>query len=135
MMNNDNQPVINPIEDQRAEALRHYEEVSAKAHHWSSFVADAIKAYNPSSQPCEGREQLAAKIKERMDLLPDDPVPSERGAYDAYLNCLTWLSRTTLPVANDVIQELTEYISKTHQTSITNAAISVNQILSIINKK
>jgi len=33
---------------------------------------------------------LADKIKQRMDLLPDDPVPSERAAYDAYLNCLNW---------------------------------------------
>lgn len=56
-MINENQPCINPIEDQRAEALKHYEEASNAIHHWSSFVQDAIKAYNPA-QPHEGTEEL-----------------------------------------------------------------------------
>ncbi len=38
---------INPIEEQRKEALKHYEEASTAIHHWSSFVENAIKNYNP----------------------------------------------------------------------------------------
>ena len=33
---------------------------------------------------------LADKITKQMNLLPDDPAPSERASYDAYLNCLNW---------------------------------------------
>jgi hypothetical protein len=40
-------PVKNPIEDQRKQALEHYDEASKAVHHWSSFVESAIKAYNP----------------------------------------------------------------------------------------
>lgn len=43
----------NPIEDQRKQALEHYEDVSKKACHWSSFVKDAILAYNPDSAPSQ----------------------------------------------------------------------------------
>lgn len=50
---------INPIEEQRAEALRHYEEVSSQCCHWSSFVEAAIKAYNPS---------VSEPVKERIDI-------------------------------------------------------------------
>ena len=45
------QAAINPIESQREEALKHYQEVSSAAHHWSSFVEAAIKAYNPPEPP------------------------------------------------------------------------------------
>lgn len=31
------------------------------------------------------------RIKKQLDLIPDDPTPSERSAYDAYLNCLNWV--------------------------------------------
>ena len=44
---NENKTYKNPIEEQRKEALKHYEEVSSQCHHWSSFVEAAIKAYNP----------------------------------------------------------------------------------------
>ena len=52
MTNNttDNKTAANPIEDQRVEALRHYQEISLAAHHWSSFVEDAIKSYNPEKK-------------------------------------------------------------------------------------
>lgn len=41
------QPLQNPIEDQRKAALEHYQEASRYMNHWSSFVENAIKAYNP----------------------------------------------------------------------------------------
>lgn len=56
-----------PLEDLRASALAHYEEASAAIHHWSSFVSDAIKAYNPESAPVpESGEwkELAQTLKE-----------------------------------------------------------------------
>lgn len=37
-----------PLEDQRKQALEHYEDLSSKACHFSSFVKDAILAYNPT---------------------------------------------------------------------------------------
>lgn len=36
-----------PLEDQRQQALKHYEEASNAIMHWSSFVRDAILAYDP----------------------------------------------------------------------------------------
>lgn len=36
-----------PLEDQRQQALKHYEEASNAIMHWSSFVRDAIMAYDP----------------------------------------------------------------------------------------
>jgi hypothetical protein len=50
-MQNENQTALNPIEDQRAAALKHYQEASAAIHHWSGFVEAAIKAYNPTPAP------------------------------------------------------------------------------------
>lgn len=45
--NNEDKTCVNPIEDQRKAALKHYEEASAAIHHWSSFVQRAIETYNP----------------------------------------------------------------------------------------
>lgn len=39
-----------PLEDRRSQALRHYEEASMAIRHWSSFVASAIKSYDPNMQ-------------------------------------------------------------------------------------
>ena len=41
--------LVNPIEDQRKEALRHYDEAARLANYWSSFVRNAILAYNPTT--------------------------------------------------------------------------------------
>ena len=41
------QPCKTPLEDLRKQALAHYEEACNAITHWSSFVSDAIKAYNP----------------------------------------------------------------------------------------
>lgn len=58
-MNTDNNTCVNPLEEQRKEALKHYEEVSSAAHHWSSFIVNAIKAYNPPvSEPVKERKQI-----------------------------------------------------------------------------
>lgn len=43
-------PCINPIEDIRQAALKHYAEASASICHWMGFVEDAIKNYNPAPQ-------------------------------------------------------------------------------------
>lgn len=32
--------------------------------------------------------ELSIRLKKRISLFPDDLLPSQRGAYDAYLNCL-----------------------------------------------
>lgn len=50
---NDDQPVMNPFENQRREALKHYDEVSSAAYHWSSFVVAAISSYTPNHQYVE----------------------------------------------------------------------------------
>ncbi len=39
-----------PIEDLRRESLRHYEKASSAIHHWDSFVANAIKNYDPEAK-------------------------------------------------------------------------------------
>ncbi|HQQ81958.1 MAG TPA: MazG-like family protein [Cyclobacteriaceae bacterium] len=46
-MKTDNDCKENPIEDQRIDALRHYNEASAAINHWKSFVGDSIKSYRP----------------------------------------------------------------------------------------
>jgi hypothetical protein len=46
--NPEEQTCKTPIEELRASALKHYEEASSAIHHWSSFVENAIKAYNPA---------------------------------------------------------------------------------------
>lgn len=49
--NKEEQACINPIEEQRKQALKHYEEASAAICHWSSFVENAIKSYSPTPIP------------------------------------------------------------------------------------
>lgn len=82
----------------RLKRVRNYfgeHDVSA-AEHRHFFEADEVikflEFYASQSLPQQpdSIQQLIIKIKQRMDLLPDDPVPSERAAYDAYLNCLNW---------------------------------------------
>jgi hypothetical protein len=41
-------------------------------------------------------QNLIEKIKEKMNLIPDDPNLTERGMYDAYLNCLRWAEECLL---------------------------------------
>lgn len=38
-------------------------------------------------------QNLIKQIKTRMDLVPEDPNLTERGMYDAYLNCLNWAEK------------------------------------------
>lgn len=52
----DEQSAQTPLEDLRKDALKHYEEASSAIHHWSSFVENAIKAYNPESTPSKGED-------------------------------------------------------------------------------
>jgi hypothetical protein len=64
----------NPIEAQREAALRHYDEVSSLACHWSSFVEAAIKAYNPSPNTDSAELYLWDGIEgclEKIDSLDD----------------------------------------------------------------
>lgn len=63
---NEEQACENPIEDQRAAALKHYEEVSSQACHWSGFVEAAIKAYNPSPTPGQVKTGREATPMETM---------------------------------------------------------------------
>lgn len=51
-----------PLSDLRESALRHYEEASAAIHHWSSFVENAIKAYNPEALSPLSEDELKAKF-------------------------------------------------------------------------
>ncbi len=60
-MNTDS-PSINPIEEQRKEALKHYREVSSAANHWSGFVQAAIEAYNPESHFQIGEAKVTYKV-------------------------------------------------------------------------
>lgn len=52
-----NEPVETPIEDLRLQALIHYDEASSAIHHYSSFVKNAILAYNPKSVEPASTEQ------------------------------------------------------------------------------
>lgn len=52
-MDTQNQLAKTPLSDLRQDALKHYLELAQKAHHWSSFVEHAIKAYNPDNEPVE----------------------------------------------------------------------------------
>jgi len=64
------QPLQNPIEDQRKAALEHYQEASRAIHHWSSFVESAIKAYNPEAVVTFSEPKEAEK-EEKPDLIID----------------------------------------------------------------
>jgi len=56
-----------PFEEQREAALKHYQEVSSVACHWSSFVEAAIKAYNPEPSPSEDVQSNDMTAKEFFD--------------------------------------------------------------------
>ncbi len=70
-----NKPCKATVEEQRKQALKHYDEISTKSHHWSSFVVNAIKAYNPEKpsgslhpvieNPKKAFENLAKEIVEK----------------------------------------------------------------------
>lgn len=53
------------IEEQRAEAIRHYDEAGRAVNCWLSFIYQAIKSYNPSPQPSKpeqvGKEAIELK--------------------------------------------------------------------------
>lgn len=72
------QPAINPIEDQRVQALKHYEEASSAIHHWSSFVESAIKAYNPQPQPPSLLREVIGEMESEANLLTGTEDKSER---------------------------------------------------------
>ena len=61
-MTTEDRTCINPIEDQRKQALAHYDEASSAIYHWSSFVENAIKAYDPED------ETMAKLKKENKDV-------------------------------------------------------------------
>lgn len=104
-MNTDNNPCINPIEEQRKEALRHYEEVSSAALHWSGFVEAAIKAYNPEQSKVQAPERIEVKNlwvdevmfgsnpvkpKYHFDLIKNSFIPSHKfpAIKQAIENCI-----------------------------------------------
>lgn len=59
------------IEDQRQDALKHYEEASRAINHWKSFVRDAIMAYTGRPFPIPNNRTLVleqvARERERQD--------------------------------------------------------------------
>lgn len=59
-MTQEEESKITPLEEQRREALEHYNKASVAVHHWSSFVEAAIKAYNPT--PTADAERGAEEI-------------------------------------------------------------------------
>ncbi len=58
-----------------------------------------------SKQPQQGVGALRKKITDRMNLIPDIPNLSQRGAYDAYLNCLNWLDEIPTPEPKEPTEE------------------------------
>lgn len=60
-----------PLEDLRAGALKHYEEASSAIHHWSSFVENAIKAYNPIAVPISVKTKPTPSVESMEDVLKD----------------------------------------------------------------
>lgn len=65
----EDRPCVNPWEDQRKAALEHYREVSTRCSHWSSFVENAIKSYQPEeykAQPVVDTRKEAELLKERF---------------------------------------------------------------------
>jgi hypothetical protein len=76
----------NPIEDQRKEALRHYDAAARIANHWSSFVRDAILAYNPQSsqepsQPVRSAEEVFKELDLYEVVTDNDRVLKAMEAY------------------------------------------------------
>jgi hypothetical protein len=78
-----------PIKDLKRDALKHYNNLSDMALEYDSFVADAIKAYNPEGgcSNCddliEAMEQVIAYPEEGSPRRTDDGYPSEF-AYDRF---------------------------------------------------
>ena len=66
-----------PFEEQREAALKHYQEVSSVACHWSSFVEAAIKAYNPEPSPSEDVQSNDMTAKEFFDS-PESPITLDK---------------------------------------------------------
>lgn len=117
-------PQINPIEDQRKRALEHYDEISHKAHHWSSFVHHAILAYNP--QPSEQKPTEKDVSKGAEDEIKE--------IYEKYSTCNCRVCQT------EVIKIAQEYSSTQKQQerekTITNpndVAYTMHQLIMLVN--
>jgi hypothetical protein len=60
--------------------------------------------------------ELKNKIKKRMDLYPNNPNLSERGAYDAYLNCLLWTTELLTKEREDIIDAILSVTGLNHRS-------------------
>jgi hypothetical protein len=72
-----------PIKDLREHAMNHYNEVSAMAMDYNSFVADAIEAYDPEGE-CVNCDNLIEAMEQVIDYpaegsprRTDDGYPTE----------------------------------------------------------
>jgi len=65
---NKEQTYKTPLEDLRADALKHYEEASTAIHHWSSFVENAIKNYIPDDFKPTQQPQESAGVVTKEDI-------------------------------------------------------------------
>jgi hypothetical protein len=70
-------------------ALDHYEELATRAHHWSSFVPAAIKAYKDPDNPNPFLDWLNNEIIKSIKLQSDQDYDPEavalcQGHIDAY---------------------------------------------------
>lgn len=84
-----------PLEDQRQQALKHYEEASNAIMHWSSFVRDAIMAYDPKQNSHKhGVMQAGAEKQPYFELSTNEfgkhwlfykPLKSEPGKYRCWM--------------------------------------------------
>lgn len=103
-----------PIEDQRKDALAHYEELSSKACHFSSFVKDAILAYNPVTEdkkaPVLAEEILKSKFI--VDGKTYYEWPNIRNRNDIYPKILEAMQEHASNERTKAIQEAIQIVEK-----------------------
>ena len=136
----ENKTCVVTIEEQRKEALKHYEEVSSAAHHWSSFVANAIKAYNPPvSEPVREKITIGAfaLIESHGDLgggdygfyypkkLPQDKFPAIKQAIESALND-TVVEDNAFVWTDKLVAECHEYIKGDTAGTLTPYGVMQN---------
>ena len=66
MKTEDKTPMESSIEDQKKQALEHYEELSKEGHHWNSFVVKAIKEYIPDAEQIIKEQEEVIEILKRQ---------------------------------------------------------------------
>lgn len=82
----------NPLSNQIEDALKHYDDIASKAHHWMSIIPQALKSYNPEKdQQIKDQQELIEAALLYIEESPCDPdiTPKQLEAYHSYKEKLT----------------------------------------------